>query len=95
MASKLLLKIRQISAICGLFGIVCITFGFLINAINYTCRSGDSYMLTNHFVSELGEYGVSDLAWVFNSALVVGGILITLFMLGLALEFRNWFRVIL
>ena len=88
-------KIRKVAAICGVLGVVCITSGSLIAAINYTGLSGDSYFLVNHFVSELGQYGVSNYACIFNSALVAGGTLITLFMLGLALEFRNWFTIII
>ena len=51
--------------------------------------------MANHFVSELGEVGVSKLAWMFNTMLVLGGTCITLHILGLALQIRSWFRIIL
>ena len=48
--------------------------------------------MLNHFVSELGEVAHSELAWVFNSSLIVGGALVTVYMLGLALCLHGWFR---
>jgi hypothetical protein len=40
----------------------------------------------------LGELGISELAWVFNWALIIGGILTTIFMIALATEIRHWLR---
>ena len=43
----------------------------------------------NHWISELGEVGVSRLAAVFNVGLVVGGICYALFMLAFAATRRG------
>jgi hypothetical membrane protein len=48
----------------------------IYSALRYRGRTGERYSLFNHFVSELGERGVSRGAWAFNGGLVLGGILL-------------------
>jgi hypothetical membrane protein len=68
----------------GLLGSTVILLGSLVTAIAYTGSKGQRYSPLNHFVSELGEIGVSELAPVFNACLNIGGICFVVFMVGLA-----------
>jgi hypothetical membrane protein len=45
------------------------------SALRYRGRSGERFSLLNHFISELGERGVSRGAWAFNGGLVLAGLL--------------------
>lgn len=74
---------EQNFAYWGLIGSIIILFALLIPQIGYSGRQGESYSMLNHFVSELGEIGVSHLAIVFNVGLIIGGICYLLFMIGL------------
>jgi hypothetical membrane protein len=87
-------RLRAVTAIAGLSGTGLLALGSLITALAYDGRTGESYSLLNHFVSELGEVGVSELAWLFNGALFIGGLCLTVFLLGLAAYMRaGWFSV--
>jgi hypothetical membrane protein len=55
----------------------------LITAIRYRGKVGERYSPLNHFISELGEVGVSPAAWVFNIGLILSGLAITPFILSL------------
>ena len=46
----------------------------LISALAYRGKCGKPYSPLNHFISELGEVGVSRLAWVFNLGLILSGL---------------------
>lgn len=48
--------------------------GALISALAYRGKCGEPYSPLNHFISELGEVGVSRLAWVFNLGLILSGL---------------------
>jgi hypothetical membrane protein len=48
--------------------------GALISAITYRGKLGETYSPLNHFISELGEVGVAQLAWAFNLGLMVSGV---------------------
>lgn len=61
-----------------------IALGSLLAAVAYGGRAGEAYSPVNHFVSELGEPGVSALAAVFNAGLMVGGAGFVVFMAMLA-----------
>jgi len=76
----------------GMIGPIVIWLGMLITAIGYVGIEGQRYSIRNHFVSELGEVGVSSLAWVFNASLFIGGILATIFMIYLASRIDSWLR---
>ena len=75
----------------GLAGSLVILVGTLIPAFFYRGKDGEPYLLTRHFISELGEIGVSRMAFVFNTALILAGSLITLMLLGLGLELNSAF----
>ncbi len=72
--------------ICGIAGSLVALLGALAAGLAYRGRSGERYSLLNHFISELGEIGVSRLAWVFNLGLIAAGLLILPFCLGLGLR---------
>lgn len=55
----------------------------------YVGSEGESFSMFNHAVSELGELGVSELAWMFNIGMVLAGILFIPFMIGLGLYIDN------
>ena len=55
----------------------------------YVGTEGESYSMFNHAVSELGELGVSELAWMFNIGMVLAGILFIPFMIGFGLYIDN------
>ncbi|MGB7538971.1 MAG: DUF998 domain-containing protein [Anaerolineales bacterium] len=56
----------------------------------YTGRAGEKYSVLNHFVSELGEVGVSRGAKVFNGGLIAAGALFIPFTLGLGFSIQNF-----
>ncbi|MFW9793955.1 MAG: DUF998 domain-containing protein, partial [Candidatus Thorarchaeota archaeon] len=57
--------------------------------IFYVGSEGEPFSMFNHAVSELGELGVSELAWMFNIGLFLAGILFIPFMIGLGLYLDN------
>lgn len=73
----------------GFVGAAAIAFGSLVSAIAYTGVQGQAFSPLNHWVSELGEVGVSGLAAVFNVGLIVGGVAYALFMIALAATRRS------
>ena len=62
----------------------------LLTAFAYQGQGGEPYSILNHFISELGETGVSRWAWLFNFGLVAGGVLFLPFSLGLGLALTGW-----
>ena len=57
----------------------------LVAGLAYRGKLGERYSIGRHFVSELGEVGVSRLAWLFNGGLVVGSALLFLMMPGVGI----------
>ena len=55
----------------------------------YRGRKGVRFSPLNHFISELGERGVSDLAHVFNFGLIMGGLLLIPFLAHLGLRLNS------
>ncbi len=81
---------RKLTCLTGLVGVSIIGLGILISALGFTGAYGESFSPLNHNISELGEVKISGLAWVFNNSLIVGGLSLILFMLGLSLSLRHW-----
>jgi len=75
----------------GLIGAGTIIIGALVTALFYHGSKGESYSFLNHFISELGQRGVSDLAWVFNICLIIGGIFLAFFMFELGVYIGRWY----
>ncbi|MBZ0292137.1 MAG: DUF998 domain-containing protein [Anaerolineae bacterium] len=82
----------RIIYLAGFVGSILITIGSVITALVYVGKQGQSYSPLNHFVSELGEVGVSSAAALFNTSLIIGGIFLVIFLVGLATLLKGWFR---
>ena len=75
-----------------LWGVVASIVGLvfiLTPQLFYVGSEGEPYSMFNHAVSELGELGVSELAWMFNIGMFLAGILFIPFMIGLGLYIDN------
>lgn len=88
------LKLQKFTFRLGFVGPTIIILGAILTAMTYTGKIGERYSFLNHFISELGEVGVSDWAAVFNVSLLIGGVCITGFMLGAARIFNNYFGLV-
>jgi hypothetical protein len=80
---------KKLTYFCGFLGSAIIMFGSLATAMLYHGKKGGSYSILNHYISKLGEVGVSRLAPVFNTSLFVGGLVLLIFVLGLGLYIRT------
>lgn len=69
----------------GLAGAGSAALGALAAGLAYRGRQGERYSIFNHFISELGEVGVSRRAWAFNLGLIACGLLLLPCALGLGL----------
>lgn len=58
----------------SLAGALSAVLGSLIAGLAYRGRLGERYSPLNHFISELGEEGVSRRAWAFNWGLILCGL---------------------
>jgi len=83
------LSSQKLTGGAGLLGAGIILTAASVTAIAYRGSKGEAYCPLNHFISELGQRGVSELAPVFNTGLIAGGICIALFMLGLGLDLKK------
>jgi hypothetical membrane protein len=75
--------------ILGWSGSLVILLSSFIAAIAYRGKQGERYTISTHFVSELGEVGVSQLAWLFNGGLIVGSFIFFWMMPGVGLSLNN------
>ncbi len=66
----------------GLAGSLIIILAMLFTALSYSGRKKERYSVLNHFISELGEAGVSSRAWIFNYGLIAGGLLLVPYVIG-------------
>ena len=88
------IKLQKLTYRLGFIGPMIIILGSFLTALAYTGKIGEVYSFQNHFISELGEVGVSEWALVFNGSLFIGGVCITGFMLGTARLFNNRFGLV-
>ena len=65
---------RLFAASLGLLAVLVLSLGFILPPLVYRGRDNERYALRNHYVSELGEVGISRLALVYNGSLVVAGL---------------------
>jgi hypothetical membrane protein len=84
-------KLQKLTYWLGFLGPLVIMCGSFLAAMAYSGKIGERYSFLNHFISELGEVGISEWAMVFNVSLFIGGLCITGFMLGSARNFNNRF----
>jgi len=73
----------------GLAGSLAILAGVLLPALVYRGKEGERYSITRHFISELGEVGVSRLAVIFNLSLVIAGVLFLLMLIGVGIDMNT------
>lgn len=71
--------------ILGVTGALAAVLGSLLAALAYRGKRGEPYSLLNHFISELGEVGVSRRAWAFNAGLILCGATLLPCSIGLGL----------
>jgi hypothetical membrane protein len=76
--------------IFGILGSLVITLGILLSGLLYRGKQGQRYSIFNHFISELGELGISRGAVVFNAGLIAGGIILLPFCIALGLLIPHW-----
>ena len=77
-------RTAALPTIAGLAGASIVGVSALATAFAYRGSKGQPYSPLSHWVSELGEEGVSELAPVFNAGVVVGGACLSVLMLSLA-----------
>jgi hypothetical membrane protein len=85
-------KFAVYAPLCGMIGPGLIALGMIISTLAYSGVEGQAYSPMNHFVSELGEVGVSELAPAFNWSLITGGLITIPFMIYLAGQIKFWIR---
>jgi hypothetical protein len=71
-------------------GLALILLGIIYSAIVYRGRLGERFSPLNHFISELGEVGVNPGARFFNLGLIVGGVLMLPYIVGLGVKLGSW-----
>lgn len=77
--------------IWGYVGVGISVIAMLITGLIYVDPLGAPFSIFNMFVSELGERAVSQTAWLFNWGLIVGGIPLIIFMIGLGIKYNSIF----
>jgi len=73
----------------GIIGSVIGLVFILAPQLFYTGTLGEPFSMFNHYVSELGELGVSEFAMMFNLGLMLAGLFFIPFMIGLGLYLEN------
>ena len=74
----------------GLAGTLIVIISSGVAAVLYRGKRSERYSVLNHFVSELGELGVSKGAGIFNLSLLLGGLLLVPFLISLGLALNSW-----
>lgn len=82
---------NHVTYICGFAGVALILIGSLVSGLSYRGRTHELYSPLNHFVSELGNTRYAARVWAFNGGLFLGGVLLTVFMLGVTARIRGWY----
>jgi hypothetical protein len=78
----------------GLAGCAIICLVSIVTGLSFSGRNGERYSVFNHFISELGELGVSTRAQVFNWGLIFSGIILIPFVLGLGVTLGGVWAVL-
>ena len=86
-----MILLKQSYWVFGLLGCIVITMAIAGTALAYRGIKGQRYSFLNHYISELGEVGVSRKARLFNSGMIFAGLLFIPFTIGLGLTLgRLW-----
>jgi hypothetical membrane protein len=75
--------------IFGFAGTGLVILAVLYPTLVYRGKRGERYSLLNHFISELGEVGVSRAAWFFNTGLLLGGLMLMPYIISLGISFGS------
>ncbi len=75
--------------IVGYTGTGLIFLAVLFPVFLYRGQRGERFSLLNHFISELGELGISRAAWIFNTGLLLGGLILLPYVIGLGIAFGS------
>lgn len=86
--------IERYFTLCGFTGLGGILIALLLPQLAFRNREGQSYSLSNHFVSELGWLEVSEFAFVFNAGLFLGGLFFAVYIIGVSLQFKGLWAVL-
>jgi len=78
----------------GLVGSLLMVLTMFTAAVLYHGKKGEVYSIFNHFISELGEAGVSKAAPVFNGGLILGGAILIPFAIGFGLALGNIWAIL-
>lgn len=81
--------LTQTYPLFGLVGSLLMIFSLFTSGVFYKGKKGERYSVFNHYISELGEVGVSKLAALFNLGLILGGLLLLPFIVGFGLALGN------
>ncbi len=73
----------------GLAGCTLICLAVFVSASLYRGRRQERFSLLNHFISELGEKGISTGAHIFNGGLILASLILLPFIFGLGLHLTN------
>jgi hypothetical membrane protein len=73
----------------GVTGSLLIFLAVLTSMAGYTGKRKEKYSVLNHFISELGEVGVSRGALIFNLGFMAGGLIFIPFLVGLGWAINN------
>ena len=88
---SMMILLKQSYWVFGLLGCMVITMAIAGTALAYRGIKGQRYSFLNHYISELGEVGVSRKARLFNSGMILTGLFFMPFTLGLGLTLgRLW-----
>ena len=88
------IDIKKFTYVPGLIGGCVIILVLLITALLYHGTQGEHYSPLNHFISELGQRGVSEYSGVFNIGLIIGGVFCAFFMIGLGLYIKKFYSYV-
>jgi hypothetical membrane protein len=73
----------------GIFGTVLVSLVILASSLRYRGKQAERFSPLNHFISELGEVGVSTAASLFNVGFIIGGLFLLPYMVGLGMRFNS------
>lgn len=73
----------------GFAGTGLVILAVLYPTLVYRGKRGERYSLLNHFISELGEVGVSRTAGFFNTGLLLGGLILMPYIISLGISFDS------
>jgi hypothetical membrane protein len=82
-------RFLRISPFLGIVGSALIAAVVAVVSLTYSGAQGERFSLLNHFISELGQLGVSRGAWLFNVGLMASGVLFIPYSIGLGLRIRG------